>query len=52
MDWENCPVVKGGVEIIHRRHRCDLSLFQLGLRFLDHLLNESLPIPVAFHIVI
>jgi hypothetical protein len=29
-----------------------LSFFQLGLRFLDHLLNESFPIPVAFHIVI
>ncbi len=43
---------EGGVEIIHRRHRCDLSLFQLGLRFLDHLLNEGLSIPVAFHIVI
>ena len=43
---------EGSVEIIHRRHRCDLSLFQLGLRFLDHLLNEGLPIPVAFHIVI
>jgi hypothetical protein len=27
-----------------------LSLFQLGLRFLDYLLNEDLPIPVVFHI--
>ena len=42
---------EGGVELIHRRHRCDLSLFQLGLRFLDHVLNEDLPIPVAFHLV-
>lgn len=41
---------EGVVEIIHRRHRCDLSLFQLGLRFLDHFLNEDLPIPVAFYI--
>ena len=41
---------EGAVEIIHRRHRCDLSLFQLGLRLLDHLLNEDLPIPVAFYI--
>ena len=40
----------GWVAIIHRRHRCDLSLFQQGLRLLDHLLNEDLPIPVAFHI--
>ena len=41
----------GGVEIIHRRHRCDLSLFQLGLRWLNHFLNEDLPIPVAFHLL-
>jgi Transposase DDE domain len=40
----------GWVEIIHRRHRCDLSLFQLGLRLLDHLLNENLPIPGAFYV--
>ena len=35
-------------KVIHRTHRCDLSLFQLGLRLLDHFLNEGLPIPVAF----
>jgi hypothetical protein len=38
--------------LIHRRKRCDLSLFQLGLRFLEHLLNEELPIPVKFHVTI
>ena len=38
--------------MIHRSERCDLSLFQLGLRLLDHFLNEDLSIPVAFHIVI
>lgn len=38
----------GWVQIIHRTHRCDLSLFQLGLNLLDHFLNECLPIPVAF----
>ena len=38
--------------VIHRRKRCDLSLFQLGLRFLDHLLNEEMPIPVEFHVTI
>jgi hypothetical protein len=43
---------EGWVSIIHRRHRCDLSLFQLGLRLLEHFLNEELPIPVAFHIFI
>lgn len=35
--------------IIHRTDRCDLSLFQLGLRLLDHLLNEDLPIFFAFY---
>lgn len=34
--------------IIHRAKRCDLSLFQLGLRLLDYLLNEAKPLPVAF----
>lgn len=43
---------EGWVEIIHRRHRCDLSLFQLGLRLLDHFLNKDLPIPVVFHVLV
>lgn len=34
--------------IIHRSDRCDLGLFQLGLRFLDYLLDHDEPIPVAF----
>jgi hypothetical protein len=38
--------------IIHRRKRSDLSLFQLGLRLLEHLLNEEMPIPVQFHVTI
>jgi Transposase DDE domain len=42
----------GWQSIIHRRKRCDLSLFQLGLRLLEHFLNEGLPIPVQFHVVI
>jgi hypothetical protein len=41
----------GWVCIIHRGDRCDLSLFQLGLRLLDHLLNEGCTIPVAFYIL-
>ncbi len=41
----------GWTKIIHRTHRCDLSLFQLGLRFLDHCLNEGLSIPVAFRMI-
>jgi hypothetical protein len=37
---------------MHRSDRYDLSLFQLGLRMLEHFLNKDLSIPVAFHIVI
>ena len=43
---------EGWRAIIHRRKRCDLSLFQLGLRVLEHFLNEELPIPVQFHVTI
>ena len=39
-------------EHIHRKKRCDLSLFQLGLRLLEYFLNEELPIPVQFHVSI
>lgn len=38
----------GWAAIIHRTERCDWSLFQLGLHLLDHWLNESLRIEVAF----
>jgi hypothetical protein len=34
--------------VIHRTDRCDLSLFQLGLRVIDHLLDHNLPLPVPF----
>ena len=34
--------------MIHRTDRCDLSLFQLGLRLLEHLLDFHEPIPVSF----
>jgi hypothetical protein len=40
----------GWDKIVHRTDRCDLSLFQLGLALLEHFLNESIPIPVAFQI--
>jgi DDE family transposase len=42
----------GWGSIIHRGDRGDLSLFQLGLRLLDYLLNEDYTIPVAFHVSI
>jgi hypothetical protein len=38
------------VAIIHRRDRCDLSLFQLGICLLDHFLNEELSIPFALQL--
>jgi hypothetical protein len=37
---------------MHRKKRCDLRLFQLGLRTLEHFLNEELPMPVQFHVII
>jgi hypothetical protein len=40
---------EGSRTLIHRGDRCDFSLFQLGLRFLDYLLNEDCFIPVDFH---
>ena len=40
----------GSISLIHRGDRCDLSLFQLGLRLLEYLLNEDRAIPVAFYV--
>ena len=34
--------------VVHRTERCDLSLFQLGFKVLDYLLNNNWPIPVSF----
>jgi len=34
------------IPIIHRKDRCDLSLFQLGLRLLSYFLNEEKSIPI------
>jgi hypothetical protein len=45
-------VQDGWVNMVHRGDRCDLSLFQLGLRLLDYLLNADCTIPVAFYISI
>ena len=36
------------LSLSHRTDRCDLSLFQIGLDWLEYCLNESLPIPVSF----
>jgi len=40
------------VASIHRRHRCDLSLFQLGLRLLEYFLNHEHPIPSTFNLAL
>jgi hypothetical protein len=41
---------EGWVAYIHRQHRCDLSLFQLGLRLLAYFLNHEHPIPSTFNL--
>jgi hypothetical protein len=42
----------GWSSVLHRGDRCDLSVFQLGLRLLDDLLHEDSTIPVAFYVSI
>ena len=39
-------VLKGWLPKIHRADRCDLSLFQIGLLWMEHCLNEGLLVPV------
>jgi hypothetical protein len=41
-------VKSGNLPLVHRTHRCDLSLFQVGLLWLEHCLNRGVPIPVGF----
>jgi Transposase DDE domain len=43
---------EGWRELIHRKKRCDLSLFQWGLRVLEDFLNKELQIPVQFYVTI
>jgi hypothetical protein len=45
----NLSKKEGWDKIIHRTKRCDLSLFQLGLRLLDYFLNQEMEIPVTFN---
>ncbi len=42
--------LEGWQKVIHRTDRCDLSLFQLGLAFLEYCLNEGMPVPVDFRL--
>jgi hypothetical protein len=52
--WLVClgvSVKEGGrLSLIHRRTRCDLSLFQIGMIWLEHCLNEGLGIWVGFRL--
>jgi hypothetical protein len=41
-------VQTGKLALIHRRNRCDWSLFQIGLYWMEYCLNEGLPIWVQF----
>ena len=43
-------VQSGKLRLIHRKSRCDLSLFQIGLLWLDYCLNEQLPLTVCFRL--
>jgi len=49
MVYLGVTAMKQGIDKqIHRTDRCDWSIFHMGLAFLDHCLNMSLPLPVSF----
>ena len=52
--WIVCLGVRvvrsGNLPLIHRKTRCDLSLFQIGLLWLDYCLNEGLPLLICFRL--
>ncbi len=43
-----CALRDGWLKRLHRRDRCDLSLFRLGLRLLARCLKDAIPIPDGF----
>jgi hypothetical protein len=43
---------QGWVEQFHRKDRCDLGLFQIGLRAIQYALREGLRVPVSFRLPI
>ena len=43
-------VLAGKLSVVHRTNRCDLSLFQIGLLWLEHCLNKNKPIPIPLAI--
>ncbi|MCW3097059.1 MAG: transposase, family [Chthonomonadaceae bacterium] len=54
--WMICLGIRvkqnGRLSDIHRRNRCDLSLFQIGLVWLEHCLTEGLSIWAGFSLPI
>jgi hypothetical protein len=50
--WGTLCEKEGWLTIMHRKDRCDLRLFQLGLRTLEYVLNEDFSLPVMFYIII
>ncbi len=43
-----CALREDWLQRLHRRDRCDLSLFRLGLRLLARCLKDGIPIPAGF----
>jgi len=43
-----CALQEEWMKRLHRRKRCDLSLFRLGLRLLARALKDHIPIPQGF----
>ena len=43
-------VRRGLLPRIHRKSRCDWSLFHIGLAWIEYCLNKSLPLKVVFHV--
>jgi len=49
MVYLGITAIKSGYDKqIHRVDRCDWSIFHLGIAFLDHILNQALPLPISF----
>jgi len=42
---------RGWLSKIHRKSRCDLSLFQIGLLWVEYCLNEGWAVPVFFELI-
>jgi hypothetical protein len=39
---------QGWQQVVHRKDRCDLGLFRLGMEWLEHCLNQGTELPVSF----